>query len=82
MPATVPLQTAECTGLAIRIAALALPGEVLVSDAVRTNVGAAYRFAQRGTHKLRGIPGTWHLSSLERHVRIAPPPDLRAAQNR
>jgi class 3 adenylate cyclase len=75
----------KCTGLAIhigaRIVALASPGEVLVSDAVRTSVGAAYRFAERGTHELRGIPGGWNLSALERHAPIEiETPNLRAAQ--
>lgn len=76
----------KCTGLAIhigaRIAALASPGEVLVSDAVRTSVGARYRFADRGTHELKGIPGSWKLSALERRARTVIPPQRRAAQAR
>jgi class 3 adenylate cyclase len=74
----------KCTGLAIhigaRIAALASPGEILVSDAVKTSAGAAYRFADRGAHELRGIPGLWNLSALDRQARTEMPPDLRKAQ--
>jgi class 3 adenylate cyclase len=66
----------KCTGLAIRpgarIAAQASPGEVLVSDAVKTNVGAAYRFVERGTYELRGIPGLRNLSALERQNPVEP----------
>lgn len=76
----------KCTGLAIhigaRIAALASPGEVLVSDAVKTGVGARYRFADRGTHELKGIPGSWKLFALERQTRTEMPPLRRAAQTR
>jgi len=74
----------KCTGLAIhigaRIAALASPGEVLVSDAVKTSVGATYRFADRGTHELRGIPGTWRLFALRRQARMDIQPTLQAVQ--
>jgi class 3 adenylate cyclase len=73
----------KCTGLAIhigaRIAALASPGEVLVSDAVKTCVGEAFDFADRGTHELRGIPGTWKLSALQRQLRKTRP-NLRTAE--
>jgi class 3 adenylate cyclase len=60
----------KCTGLAIhigaRIVALASPGEMLVSDAVRATVSSTYRFVDIGTHELKGIPGTWRLFSLQR----------------
>jgi len=57
----------RCTGLAIhlcaRIVALAEPGEVLVWQAVR-DAGAGFRFAERGSPELRGIPGEWKLFAL------------------
>lgn len=58
----------KCTGLAIhicaRIVALAAPGEVLVSQAVREAAEPGFDFVGRGTHELRGIPGEWSLSAL------------------
>jgi class 3 adenylate cyclase len=44
--------------VAARLASLARPGEVLVSSTVRDVVaGSGLRFADRGLHELRGIPG-------------------------
>lgn len=44
--------------LGARVAALAQPGEVLVSATVRDVVmGAGLRFEDRGLHALRGLPG-------------------------
>lgn len=64
------LAEGKCTGLAIhigaRIVALAAPGEVLVSEAVRTGADAAYRFEDRGVHELKGVPGAWQLFAVER----------------
>jgi class 3 adenylate cyclase len=59
----------KCTGLAIhigaRIAGLAHPGEILVSQALKSAVaGAGYRFADRGEMELKGVPGSWHLYAL------------------
>jgi class 3 adenylate cyclase len=63
------LHTGECElngnrvrGIAVhigaRVAALASPGEVLVSSTVRDVVaGSGIRFEDRGLHELRGIPG-------------------------
>ena len=55
----------KCTGLAIhigaRIAALAAPGEVLVSEPVRNESASAYDFTSRGVHELKGVPGRWPL---------------------
>lgn len=53
-------------GLAVhigaRVMALADAGEVLVSHTVQgILIGSRYRFAARGTHALRGIPGDWQL---------------------
>lgn len=62
----------KCSGLAIhigaRIVALAAPGEVLVSEAVREQAADAYRFSSRGTHELKGVPGTWELFSVSQLV--------------
>lgn len=63
------LADGKCTGLAIhigaRIVALAAPGEVLVSEAVRSGAGAAYRFDDRGVHELKGVPGAVQLFTVE-----------------
>lgn len=51
--------------IAARVAALAAPGEVLVSGTVfGTVVGGAFAFADRGRHELRGVPGAWPLFAL------------------
>jgi class 3 adenylate cyclase len=67
------LHTGECEmlgddvgGMAVHIAArvaeLAEPGELLVSGTVYgTVVGAGIRFKDRGTHRLRDVPGRWPL---------------------
>ena len=48
-----------------RISALALPGEVLVSQTVRDLVaGSGFAFEDRGEHELKGVPGTWRLYSV------------------
>ena len=48
-----------------RVAALAKPGEVLVSHTVKDLVaGSGIRFEDRGTHALKGIPGEWRLFSV------------------
>ncbi|MHB8572882.1 MAG: adenylate/guanylate cyclase domain-containing protein [Candidatus Dormibacteria bacterium] len=47
---------------AARVAALAGPGEVLVSSTVRDLVaGSGLEFSDRGAHELRGIPGSWQV---------------------
>ena len=51
--------------IASRVAALAAPGEVLVSGTVYgTVVGGPFEFAERGFHELKGVPGPWPLFSL------------------
>ena len=67
------LHTGECerdgdrlTGLAVhigaRLAALAQPGEVLVSRTVKDLVaGSGIEFDNRGEHSLKGVPGEWQL---------------------
>ena len=50
-----------------RVAALAGPGEVLVSSTVKDLVaGSGLRFADRGARALEGVPGDWHLFAVER----------------
>lgn len=45
-----------------RIAALATPSEVLVSETVRNLVaGSGMSFDDRGTHRLKGIPDEWRV---------------------
>ncbi len=72
------LHTGECEvtgdklgGIAVhigaRVASLAGPGEVLVSHTVRDLVaGSGLRFADRGLHALKGVPGEWRLFAVER----------------
>jgi class 3 adenylate cyclase len=53
-------------GLAVHIGARVMgearPGEVLVSGTVKDLVvGSGLRFAERGVHALRGVPGEWAL---------------------
>ena len=51
---------------AARVAALAGPGEVLVSSTVKDLVaGSGLRFAERGPHALKGIPDEWQLFAVE-----------------
>jgi class 3 adenylate cyclase len=69
----VGVHTGECevledkyAGIAVhvgaRIAALAQPGEVLVSSTVKDLVaGSGLRFEERGEHVLKGVPGQWRL---------------------
>ena len=48
-----------------RIAAMAGPGEVLVSGTVKDIVaGSGLRFDERGEHELAGVPGTWRLFAV------------------
>jgi class 3 adenylate cyclase len=52
--------------LGARVAALASAGEVLTSRTVKDLVvGSGLRFHDRGTHELKGIPGTWQLYAVE-----------------
>ena len=45
-----------------RVAALAGPGEVLVSSTVKDLVvGSDLSFEDRGRHELKGVPGTWQV---------------------
>ncbi len=72
------LHTGECEvigekvgGIAVhigaRVAALARPGEVLVSHTVKDLVaGSGLAFEERGAHTLKGVPGEWRLYSVTR----------------
>jgi pimeloyl-ACP methyl ester carboxylesterase len=52
--------------IAARIAALADPSEVLVSRTVKDLVvGSGIRFADRGAHRLKGVPDEWGLYAAE-----------------
>ena len=71
------VHTGECetmgeklSGIAVhvgaRVAALAGPGEVLVSNTVKDLVaGSGLRFRERGAHQLKGVPGEWQLYSVD-----------------
>lgn len=71
------LHTGECevagekvAGIAVhigaRVAASAEPGETLVTAMVRDLVaGSGLRFADRGSHTLKGVAGNWHLFAVE-----------------
>jgi class 3 adenylate cyclase len=57
-----------------RVAALASPGEVLVSSTVRDLVvGSGLEFEDRGAHQLKGVPGEWRLLAVTDR-RVAPSP--------
>ena len=51
--------------LASRISALAGPGEIYVSGTIRDLLlGSPVEFDDRGTHDLKGIPGTWEILAV------------------
>jgi class 3 adenylate cyclase len=61
--------TGEVRGIAVhtgaRVAALAGPGEVLVSRTIRDLVaGAPIRLESRGVHELKGVPGPWEVFAV------------------
>lgn len=70
------VHTGECelvgekiAGIAVvtgaRIASLATPGEVLVSQTVKDFVaGSGFTFEERGERELKGVPGTWRLYAV------------------
>jgi len=77
IPIRVGLHTGECheadgklTGLTVHIAArvsqLAGATEVLVTSTVKELVtGSPIEFVERGTHDLKGVPGTWRLYAAQ-----------------
>ncbi|SOC51097.1 adenylate/guanylate cyclase domain-containing protein [Ornithinimicrobium cerasi] len=51
--------------IAARVAALAQPSEILMTDTVRTLVtGTGFAIEPAGEHKLKGVPGDWPISRL------------------
>jgi len=59
----------DLAGIAVhigaRVAALAGPGEVLVTSTVRDLVtGSGIEFDDRGHHELKGVPGKWHVLAV------------------
>jgi pimeloyl-ACP methyl ester carboxylesterase len=75
------LHTGECEligdkvgGIAVhtcaRVAAKAAPGEVLVSRTVKDLVaGSGLEFADRGVHRLKGIPDDWQIFAVQQELR-------------
>jgi class 3 adenylate cyclase len=66
----IELRGADVAGVAVhigaRVAAIAGPGEVLVSGAVPPLVaGSGIAFEDRGERELKGVPGTWRLYAVE-----------------
>ena len=48
-----------------RVAALAGPGEIMVSRTIRDLVaGAPIRLESRGSHQLKGVPATWEVFAV------------------
>jgi class 3 adenylate cyclase len=67
----VELADGNVRGIAVhigsRVAALAAPGEVLVSRTVVDLVsGSGIAFTDRGEHSLKGVPNVWQLFAVER----------------
>ncbi|HWO71434.1 MAG TPA: adenylate/guanylate cyclase domain-containing protein [Actinomycetota bacterium] len=61
--------------LGARLAALAEPGEVLVSGTVRDVVaGSGLRFRDRGVHELRGLPGRHRVYSARGEANVSAGP--------
>lgn len=88
------IHTGECEvfgddvgGMAVhigaRVAAKAVPGEVLVSSAVRDLVvGSGIQFEDRGTHQLKGVPGSWTLLAVEKGAIPQPAPSVKEVSDR
>lgn len=76
LPIRIGLHTGECLlrsadveGIAVntaaRVCAAAGTGEILVTETVRDlSAGSGLRFLPRGTHRLRGIRGSWPLFAV------------------
>lgn len=66
----VELRGDDIGGIAVhvgaRVAAIAKPGQVLVSSTVKDLVaGSGFGFSEAGDHNLKGVPGTWRLFAIE-----------------
>jgi class 3 adenylate cyclase len=67
----IDLAGTDVRGIAVhigsRVAALAGPGEVLVSGTVKDLVvGSGFEFEDRGMHVLKGVPGEWQAFVVRR----------------
>ena len=68
----------DLAGIAVhigaRVAALAGPGEILVTSTVRElTAGADVAFSDRGVHEFKGVPGEWHVYAVEwQHAAVQP----------
>jgi class 3 adenylate cyclase len=67
----IELRGDDVAGMAVhigaRVAGHAGASEILVSSTLRDIVtGSSRRFASRGEHPLKGVPGTWRLFAVER----------------
>jgi class 3 adenylate cyclase/pimeloyl-ACP methyl ester carboxylesterase len=65
----VQLHGDDIAGIAVntcaRVCDLAAPGEILVTAMLRDLVaGSGLTFAERGSHQLKGLPGTWDLFAV------------------
>jgi class 3 adenylate cyclase/streptogramin lyase len=70
---------------AARVLAAAQPGEVLVSGTTKELVGGAgVDFEDRGTHRLKGVPGEWRLFAVDAidRTRRSPTADPAEAERR
>lgn len=55
--------------VAARILAHAGPGDILLSSTVRDlATGSVLHLSDRGRHRLKGVPGSWHLLAADDHV--------------
>jgi class 3 adenylate cyclase len=65
------IQPSDVLGVAVhvaaRVAALAQPGEVLLTETVHAlTMGTGLQYETAGEHQLKGVPGTWRLFRLNR----------------
>lgn len=64
----VELRGEQVSGLAVhaaaRVMAKAEPGEILVSEPLRTALADGLQLVDRGQHELKGLPGQWQLYSI------------------
>ena len=64
----VELRGEQVSGLAVhaaaRVMAQAQPGEILVSDALRSSITDELDVVDRGQHELKGLPGEWQLYAV------------------
>ena len=68
----VQLQGDDIAGIAVntsaRVCTVAAPGEILVTAMLRDLVaGSGLEFDERGSHELKGVPGTWQLFAVHAH---------------